>query len=179
MRLGLPVGDGGVEDLVGDVLHHLRYEFFLHGGELLRGIVFGGCRELSLEVVGVLLVVDETYVDGHSELYLAAVSVAGDAFVELVEGDDLACELQVAVLLHLSQFRLVGVDFRYPVLEDALHRCPDIGAADGEVVYLDGLGGLVVDAGSVEAIADGTSRDEHREQEREEGSPYIRRFHRL
>ena len=164
-RVVLPVCHCCVEDLVGKVSHHLRDEFLLHCGELLRGVVFGGGRELPFEVFGVFFVVGEAHVDGHFELYLAAVAVARDAFIELVEGHDLACELQVAVLLHLPQLCLVHVDLGDAVLEDALHGCPDVGASDGEVVYLYGFGGGVVDACAVEAVADGAGCEEQGKQE--------------
>ena len=61
----LPIGHCSVEDLVDNIFHHLCDEIFLNCIELLRSVVVGGCRELSLEVVGMFLVVDETDIDRH------------------------------------------------------------------------------------------------------------------
>ena len=151
----LPVGHSRVEYLVGDVLHHLGDEVFLYGSELLAGVILCGGGELAFKVLGMVLVVDKPHVDSHLQLHLAAVAVAGDALVVLVEARNLARELQVPVFPHLTQLGLSGVAVGELCLEDALHGGPHIGTADGEVVYLDGLGLLVVDAGTVELDADG------------------------
>ena len=161
---GLPVSYCCIEDLVHDVLYHLCDEFLLNSCELLRRVVVGRCCELTFEVVGVFLVVDKADVDGHLELHLTTVAFARDAFIKLVEGNNLACELEVAVLFDLPQLCLIQIYICYPVLEDALHRCPNIGASDGEVVYLDGFGCGIVDACPVEAIADGAGCDEQSKQ---------------
>ena len=72
---GLPVGNGCVEDLVGDVVEDFLNELFLHGGKLLRGVVFGCGRELALKVFLVLGVVDKADVDSDFELGLSRIAV--------------------------------------------------------------------------------------------------------
>lgn len=157
----LPICYCAIEYLVCDVFYHLCYQLFLYGCELLGGIVFGVCRKLSFEVFGVVLVVDKAHVHRHLKLHLAAVAAAGYAFVVLVEAGDFSGQLKVAVLLYLAEFGLTGKDVGESVLEDALHGGPYVGAADGEVVDLYGLGLLIVYAGTIELVADGAGGEEY------------------
>ena len=151
----LPVCYCCVEYLVGDVLAHLCYEFFLYVYKLLCGIVGAGCCELLFEVIGVVLVVCESDVYGHLQLHLIGVATIGYTFVELVKTNNFAFQYKVAVSLNLFQSCLTGEDVGEFVLEDRLHWSPYIGATDGEVAYLYAFYLGVVYACSVELIADG------------------------
>ena len=88
----LPVGHGGVEYLVGQVLDHFVDEGFLHGGQLLRSIVLGGGGELFLPRFA-RLGIAETDIDRHAELHLRGESVGRHGFVELVVTSNLACDM--------------------------------------------------------------------------------------
>ena len=151
-RLSLPVRHGCVEDLISDILGHLRHEFFLNGIELLGGIIFGRGGKGAFEVLLVVGIVEEAHVDGHLELYLTASSVSRDTFVELVETGYLTSKLQVTATLDLLQTGLRGIDVRQLILEDGLHGSPHVSTAYREIVDLDGLDHLVVYAGTVELI---------------------------
>mgnify|MGYP003445788893 FL=1 len=152
---GLPVCHGGIEYLVGDVLAHLRYEFFLYVYQLLCGVVGGGGRELLFKVLGMVLIVGISYVYRHFQLHLIGISAIGDALVELVKTNDFPFQYQIAVALHLLQSCLAGIYVGKFVLEDGLHGRPHVGAADGEVSYLYALDFCIVDACTVELVADG------------------------
>ena len=68
--MGLPVGHGGVENLLGDVLYHHGNEFILHLSEQFGGVVGLEGRELLFKVLFVVGVVDVPHVDSQRQLHL-------------------------------------------------------------------------------------------------------------
>ena len=59
--------------------------------------------------------------------------------VVLVEMCNLARQLQITVLLYLTQSGLAGIYVSQFVLKDSLHGCPYVCTTDGEVVNLYGF----------------------------------------
>ena len=140
--------------MVCNIFSHLRNQFFLDIHQLLRGIVLGRCRELTLKVLRVVLVVDEADVHRHLQLNLLAVAIAAYAFVVLVEARDLTRENQIATLLHLTQLRLLGIDIGQAVIEDSLHGRPNVRRTNG-------LRSRIINAGTIELVANGTGHQHH------------------
>ena len=112
--------------------------------------------ELAFEVFLVVLVVRKAYVDRHLQLHLGAVAIAAHAFVELVKARNLACDNEIATTLHLPQLSLLGKDICQSIVENRLHGRPDVCRTNRERIKLNGLGLGVVDAGTIELVADGT-----------------------
>ena len=148
---GLPVGHGGIEYLVGQILDHLLHQLLLHVVEVARGGVGGGGRKLALEVLGMVHVVGEPHVDRDGEFGLGSVVLARHRLVALLILRDLALDLEVAVATDLLQLRVVGKLVLERIVEHGAIG-PHIGGTDGEIGYLDGLGLGVVDAGAVEGV---------------------------
>lgn len=69
--LTLPVSYRSVEYLVYQVFDNLGYQFFLHRGKALSGVVGLGRCKLLFEVLGMVLGVGKTYVYGDTELVCA------------------------------------------------------------------------------------------------------------
>ena len=95
----LPVGNGGIENLIADVAYQFSDQSFLHLRELQVGII--GCcgRELSFPAL-VCLAVFKTNVHRETELHLRRVTIGRNRFVELIVAGDFARKVQVAVAFH-------------------------------------------------------------------------------
>ena len=150
----LPVGHGGVEYLVAEVLHHFGYERLLHGCELLRGVILRGGAELFFPLLS-RLGVGETYVHRHAQLHLRGEAVGRYGLVELVVTDNFARHLQVAAALHELQSRLGGIEVLQLVVEHGLHGSPAVGGAVGDFINLNGFQNVVVDVRACHLNFDG------------------------
>lgn len=148
----LPVGHGGVEDLVGDVAYHFRDKFFLYGSELLCGVVLRGGGELALPAL-VVLGVGKADVYRHFQLYLRGETVCRNRFVELVVSDDFTGDLQIAAAFYEFQSCLVGIEVLQLGVEHRLHGCPSVGRAVGNIVDAYCFEYVVVDICSREPVA--------------------------
>jgi len=78
----LPVGNGGIENLIADVAYQFRDQSFLHLRELQVGII--GCcgRELSFPAL-VGFAVFKTNIHRDAELHLRRITIGRNRFVEL------------------------------------------------------------------------------------------------
>ena len=111
---------------------------------------------MFLEVLVVIHIVGESHVDGHRQLCLCGVTLAGDTLVALVVLRDFTLDFQVTVAFHLREACVVGKDIFQFVVEDILHRAPYIAGTDGEISDGDGLRLTIVDACAIETIGDAT-----------------------
>lgn len=160
--MALPVGYGGVENLVHQFVGDLLYQFVLNIGQHL------GTREVLVPREGLVVDVElrifgvgEAHPHGNGEPRLRGVGVFGYGLRGEVVVGDFALELQVAAAADNLQPRLARVGVLQRVGEELLERGIDQRCLDGEVGNRDGLGGVVVDRGPVELVGDAARGEGH------------------
>ena len=61
----LPVSYSSIENLLGDILDHLRYQLFLNGVQRASCVVCCCSSKLTFEIFRVIGIVGESHVDCH------------------------------------------------------------------------------------------------------------------
>ena len=69
--------------------------------------------------------------------------------------------MHVAIAFDEFETRLVGIEVLQLIIEHGLHRSPAVWGAVGNVVYLDGLDDVVVDARTSELVFHTAGRQDH------------------
>ena len=157
----LPTGDGVVIDVFRNLGNHHGAEFVLHIRQEAAGVESLVSRVGLVKGLLGVDVIGETYGDPDGQFALGSIAVGRDSPLRDVITDNLALQLQVTALAENLEPCLALVDVTDALGEVVAEGWVDHRRVVREVGDRDGVGGLVVDVGTVELVADGaTAQDE-------------------